>query len=80
MADSKAKAKKAKKPNAFVRIWSYLRACWGEIKKITWTSPKATTRNFLVVLAVIVVSGLCISGLDQLLFFLLSFVGITSGS
>ena len=80
MADTKAKTKKAKKPNAFVRIGRYLRACWGEIKKITWTSPKATTKSFLVVLAVIVVSGLCISGLDQLLFFLLSFVGITSGS
>lgn len=80
MADTKAKNKKAKKPNVFVRIGRYLRACWGEIKKITWTSPKATTRNFFVVVAVIIVCGLFIFGLDRLLYFLLDLVMKTSGS
>ena len=80
MADSKAKAKKAKKPNAFVRIWGYLRACWGEIKKITWTNPKVATKSFIVVLVVILVSGLFIFGLDRLLYFLLDLVMKTSGS
>jgi preprotein translocase subunit SecE len=79
MADNKAAAKKAKKPNVFVRLLNYLRACWGEIKKITWTNPKTATKNFFVVLVVIIVCGLFIFGLDRLLYFLLDLVMNTTG-
>ena len=76
MADTKTTAKK--KPNAFVgffkRIFDYLRSCVGEIKKITWTSPKTTTRNFFIVLGVIIVVGLFIYGLDRGLYALLGLV------
>ncbi len=87
MADKKAQAKPAKtaktaknakpakktnkKPNFFKRIWNYLRDCKSEIKKITWTSPKTTTRNFFVVLVVIAVAGVFIFALDRGLYFLL---------
>lgn len=71
MADKKTTAKKDKKPNVFVRFFRYLRECVGEIKKITWTSPKATTRNFLIVVGVIIVVGLFIFALDFGLFKLL---------
>ena len=78
MADKKATAKAAKKPgkktNVFKRVWSYLRECKGEIKKITWTHPKTATRNFFVVLVVIIVAGLFIYGLDRGLFALLGLV------
>ncbi len=78
MADKKATAKAAKKankkPNVFKRAWSYLRECKGEIKKITWTHPKTATRNFFVVLVVIIVAGLFIFGLDRGLFALLGLV------
>ncbi len=78
MAEKKATAKTAKKtnkkPNAFKRVWNYLRECKGEIKKITWTHPKVATRNFFVVLVVIIVSGLFIFALDRGLYALLDLV------
>ena len=88
MADSKAVAKKSqdkkpankKKPNVFKRLWKYLVACKGELKKITWPTPKQTTKNFLIVLVVILVMGLFIFGLDQGLYKLLGLVMDMSNS
>ena len=91
MADSKAAAKKdvnksskkpanKKKPNVFKRLWKYLVACKGELKKITWPTPKQTTKNFLIVLVVILVMGLFIFGLDQGLYKLLGLVMDMSNS
>ena len=81
-ADKKADSKKAaknKKPNAFKRLIKYLGSCKGEIKKITWPTPAQTTKNFGIVIAVIVVMGLFIFGLDRGLFFLLGkIMGISS--
>ena len=81
MADTKAAAKKAsgkkpanKKPNVFKRIWKYLVACKGELKKITWPTPKQTTKNFAIVIAVIVIMGLFIFALDRGLFALLGLI------
>ncbi len=80
-ASKKADAKKAakKKPNMFQRLVKYLVACKGELKKITWPSAKQTTKNFGIVLAVILVMGLFIFALDRGLFALLGLVmGTTS--
>lgn len=84
MADAKAAAKDTKKsskkpankkkPNVFQRLWKYLIACKGELKKITWPTPKQTTKNFLIVLAVIIVMGLFIFALDRGLFALLGLI------
>ena len=86
MADAKAAAKKPdvkksakkpankKKPNVFKRLWKYLVACKGELKKITWPTPRQTTKNFFIVLAVIVIMGLFIFALDRGLFALLGLV------
>ncbi len=86
MADAKAAAKKQdvkksakkpankKKPNVFKRFWKYLVACKGELKKITWPTPRQTTKNFFIVLAVIVIMGLFIFALDRGLFALLGLV------
>jgi preprotein translocase subunit SecE len=70
--------KKSKKPNAFQKLVKYLVACKGELKKITWPSPKQTTKNFGIVIAVIVVMGLFLFGLDFGLHKLLSLVMETS--
>ena len=91
MADKKVEAKKAdakkadaKKPakknkqNVFQKLFKYLSACKGELKKITWPSPKQTTKNFGIVIGVIVVVGLFIFGLDRGLFALLGLVMNTS--
>ena len=86
MADTKAAAKKQdakksgnkpankKKPNVFKRLWKYLVACKGELKKITWPTPRQTTKNFLIVLVVIIIMGLFIFALDRGLFALLGLV------
>lgn len=78
MAETKTNAKKAKKPNAFLgffkKISSYLRGCVGEVKKITWTNPKTATRNFFIVLLVMLVVGLFLFGLDRGLYALLGLV------
>ena len=63
-----------KKKNVFSKISSFFRSCVGEIKKITWPTPATTTKNFLIVLAVIIVSGLFIYGLDRGLYALLNLV------
>lgn len=88
MAEKKAIAKSSKtakksnnnKPRGFKRIWNYLRECKGEIKKITWTHPKTATKNFLIVLAVILVAGLFIYALDRGLYALLGLVMNTSST
>ena len=72
-AASKTNAKK-KKPNVFQRLWKYLLACKGELKKITWPSVSQTTKNFGIVLVVIIVMGLFIFGLDTGLYALLGMV------
>ncbi len=67
-ASSKAKSsdKKAaeKKPSVFSRIAKYFRECKSEVKKIVWPTPKATFKNTGIVLAVLIVIGLLIFGLD----------------
>ena len=63
-----------KKKNVFSKLSSYFRSCIGEIKKITWPTPANTTRNFFVVVVVILISGLFIYGLDRGLYALLNLV------
>ena len=63
-----------KKKNVFSKASSFFRSCIGEIKKITWPTPANTTKNFFVVLVVIIVSGLFIYGLDRGLYALLNLV------
>ena len=66
-----------KKKNVFSRISSFFRSCVGEIKKITWPTPKTTTKNFLIVITVILIAGLFIYALDRGLYALLNLVMAT---
>ena len=61
---AEAKKANAKKRNVFKKIGKFFRACLGEIKKISWTHPLTVTKNWGIVLLVIVVMGLFIFGLD----------------
>ena len=76
MAEAKAKAKK----NIFSKMFSFFRACIGEIKKISWPTLGATTKNFGIVVLVILVAGLFIFALDMGLYELLSLVMNTGSS
>ena len=49
--------KKDKKPN---RILRWLKDMKGELKKVTWPSGKDTLRNVLIVIACVIVVGVCI--------------------
>ncbi|MBQ6335723.1 MAG: preprotein translocase subunit SecE [Ruminococcus sp.] len=69
-----AEATKKKGKGFFSKIGSFFRSCVGEIKKITWPTPATTTKNFLIVLVVILIAGLFIYGLDRLLYLLLNLV------
>ena len=69
-----AKKDTAKKKNFFGKMASFFRSCIGEIKKITWPTPATTTKNFLIVVCVIIVAGLFIYGLDRALYALLHLV------
>ena len=69
-----------KKTNVFVKLFKYLRECVGELKKITWPTVSQTTKNFGVVLLVILVAGVLIFALDQGLYALLGLVMNVSGS
>ena len=63
-----------KKQGFFKKTASFFRACIGEIKKITWPTVSQTTKNFGIVVLVIVVSGIVIYGLDRGLYALLNLV------
>lgn len=61
-----------KKKNIFQRIAKYFRECIGEIKKISWPTLSQTTKNFLIVIVVVLVMGIFIYALDQGLYFVLN--------
>ncbi len=61
-----------KKKNIFQKIAKYFRECVGEIKKISWPTLSQTTKNFLIVLVVVLVMGILIYALDQGLYFVLN--------
>ena len=59
-----------KKQNWFSRTWArlkkYLRDVKGELKKIVWPTKKQVWNNTLIVLAVVLIAGIVICGLDML--------------
>ena len=67
-------AETAKKKGIFARISSFFRSCIGEIKKITWPTAAQTSKNFGIVVAVIIIAGIAIYGLDRGLYALLHLV------
>ena len=73
-APQKADKKSDKKPGIFSKIAKYFRECKGEIKKITWPTPKTVFKNMGIVVVMITVIGLFIFGLDQGLYALLGLI------
>ena len=82
MADNEKNAKKpeakSKKPNPVAafgkRVVKFVKDCKGEIKKIVWSTPKATFKNTGVVLVTIIVLGLFVFLLDTAFMNLLGLV------
>lgn len=61
---SGAKASSAKKTNPFKAFGKFLREYRSELKKISWPTPKDTTKNALITLAAILIVGIFIWILD----------------
>lgn len=61
-----------KKKNIFQKIAKYFRECVGEMKKISWPTLSQTTKNFLIVVVVVLIMGVLIYALDQGLYFVLN--------
>jgi preprotein translocase subunit SecE len=74
------KGNKKKKKSVFSRIISFFRACVGECKKISWPTWQQTTKNFGIVLVVIIICGLIIFGVDRGLYALLDLVMETANT
>lgn len=77
-ADKAKKDKKKSKPGVFSRIGRWFRELRIELKKVVWPSGKQTANNTLIVIACVIVVGVCIwvydalaNGLIQALFHLL---------
>ena len=69
-----------KKKGFFSKAASFFRSCIGEIKKITWPTVSQTSKNFGIVVVVIIIAGLFIYGLDRGLYALLNLVMSTGTS
>lgn len=63
--NDKKKAEKKKGPGLGRRILNVLKDFKGEIKKITWPTPKQTLHNTLIVLGVMIAAGLVVFLLDS---------------
>ena len=55
---------KVKKDGVFTKLFKLLKGSKSELKKITWASKKATTKNSILVLVVLVIVGVILGVLD----------------
>ena len=61
----------AKKPNIFVRMGRKLKETFSELKRVTWPTFPKVVKSTCVVLVVVVAFLLVVTGINQLLQFLL---------
>jgi preprotein translocase subunit SecE len=68
-AKKEQKSKPAKEGNIFSRAWKRIKKFFkdekGECKKVVWPSAKTVVKSSLVVLAVVLITGVVIFGIDQ---------------
>ena len=61
---AKKDKKSDKKPGFFARVGKWLRDMKSELKKVQWPTRKQTVNNTLIVIACVVVVGICIALFD----------------
>ncbi|HIU79637.1 MAG TPA: preprotein translocase subunit SecE [Candidatus Coproplasma excrementipullorum] len=66
-----ANKNEAKKPNIFVRMGRKLKETFSELKRVTWPTFPKVVKSTCVVLVVVVVFLVVVTGINQLLQFLL---------
>ena len=60
------KSEKKSKPGVFARIGKWLKDMKSELKKVQWPTRKQTVNNTLIVIACVIVVGVCIWIFDYL--------------
>ena len=65
-ADKAKKDKKNAKPGLFARVGKWLKEMKSELKKVQWPTRKQTVNNTLIVIACVIVVGVCIWIFDYL--------------
>ena len=66
-----ANKNEAKKPNIFVRMGRKLKETFSELKRVTWPTFPKVVKSTCIVLVVVVVFLVVVTGINQLLQFLL---------
>ncbi len=66
-----ANKNEVKKPNIFVRMGKKLKETFSELKKVTWPTFPKVVKSTCTVLVVVLVFLLVLTGINQLLQFLL---------
>ena len=61
---AKKDKKSEKKPGIFARIGKWFRDMKSELKKVQWPTRKQTINNTLIVIACVIVVGICIALFD----------------
>lgn len=73
------KAEKQKKPGFFARLGNFFKGLKSEFKKITWANVKTTTKNFGIVLVVLIIFAVVVGLFDWGLTELLKLLGSING-
>ena len=61
---AKKDKKSEKKPGIFARMGKWFRDMKSELKKVQWPTKKQTINNTLIVIACVIVVGICIALFD----------------
>lgn len=61
---AKKDKKSEKKPGFFARVGKWFRDMKSELKKVQWPTRKQTVNNTLIVIACVIVVGICIALFD----------------
>lgn len=69
-----ANKNEAKKPNIFVRMGRKLKEVFSELKRVTWPTFPKVVKATCVVLVVVLIFLVVVTGINQLLQYLLSLV------
>lgn len=74
-----ANKNEVKKPNIFVRLGRKLKETFSELKRVTWPTFPKVVKSTCVVIVVVLVFTVVVTGINQLLQFLLQLVTSIGG-
>ena len=67
-------ASKPKKDNVFKKLANLFKGSWREMKNVTWSNPRSTTMNSILVVVALILVGAIFGALDLGFSSLISFI------